>query len=401
MSVVSIVKLADGDVKRTVRRALRLCGVLESLHWEGATVLVKPNACAPVASGSGIVTDVRVVEAVTEIVLERNPARVVIGDGSSVGYVFPDNQDSMSCLRVAGYADVSERLDVELIDLNRDIMVQVHAPDAFVMDSFSVAKTVLDADIVIDLPVIKTHLRTGITCGLKNMKGVLPGDEKKLPHRLGLDRAIVDLNRAVKPTLTVVDAIMGAQGSWGVVGEPDGVPLESIIAGSDVVAVDAVSAAVAGFDPQEILHVKLAAEANLGVADLSRIEIKGERIESVRRPFIPFLQAARELFGGATVIEKSACTGCMGECVSAFIYLNKAGFSHRLPELKLIMGMPDEVPLAQETPVIVGRCSKEHQHLGVFVAGCPPHGISITKGICEALGIDWDGVHRTVVELHG
>ena len=136
----------------------------------------------------------------------------------------------------------------------------------------------------------------------------------------------------------MVDGTIGLQGTH--TEETDRVNLGLIIAGSDAVAVDAVSAAVAGFDPNEILHVQLAAEAGLGTADLNRIEVRGETIEEIRHPFVPYVDAIDHLFGGAKLIEKDTCTGCMGELVSTLIYLKQAGFEDRLPDLTLVIGTP-------------------------------------------------------------
>jgi uncharacterized protein (DUF362 family) len=401
MAVVSIVGVRHEDVEGAVREAVSLTNSFETVAWEGVKVLLKPNVALPARIGTGIVTDARVVEAVTKIVLERDPKRVVIGEGSGVGYDFPIRLDSIHCMEVAGVAEVARKLGVELVDLNQDERVEVKAPDAFVMDRFAIAKTVAEADVIISLPVIKTHIRTGITCGLKNMKGVLPGDEKKRTHKLGLDRGIVDLNRVTKPTFTVVDGIIGVQGAWGSESDGiDGVPLGLIIAGSDVVAVDAVCATIAGFDVGGILHIQGAAEANLGVCDMGLIEVRGERIDSVRHPFIPFLEGAKHLYGGAKIIEKDTCTGCVGESVSTFIYLNRAGFHNKLRELTIIMGTPEGIPPLGGKPVIIGRCAKEYRHLGVFVPGCPPHGMKINDAVCQALEVDKKTVQRAIFELH-
>jgi uncharacterized protein (DUF362 family) len=398
MPVVSIVQVEGERVEEAVRRATELAGGFPSRIAPGSTVLVKPNVVSPSPSGSGKVTDARVTEAVTRMVLERDPGRVIIGEGSSVGYDFPGRRDTMHCLEVSGTADVARRLGVEIIDLNRDERIEVRVKDAFVMDTFAVAKTAWEADAIVCLPVIKTHVRTGITCGLKNMKGVLPGDEKKRTHRLGLDRAIVDLNRVMKPAFTIVDAIVGMEGTHTY--PDDCVPLGRILAGEDVVAVDAVCAAITGFNVDHILHVKLATEARLGIAYLGEIQVRGERIAEVSKRFVPYQEAARDRFGAATIIENNACTGCMGEMVSTFIYLNRAGFGNRLADLTLILGTPDSVPSASETPVIVGRCARPYRDLGVFVPGCPPHGFEITDAACEALGIDNKVVHRAITELH-
>jgi len=398
VSVVSIVKLRGESVEDAIREAVAVTDSFESAIRSGATVLIKPNLVGPSRSGSGSVTDARVTEAVTRLVLERNPKRVIIGEGAGVGYDFPGRRDTMTCMEASGTSAVAERLGVELVDLNRDERVKVSAPDAYVMDTFSVARTAWEADVIVCLPVMKTHVRTGITCGLKNMKGVLPGDEKRRTHQRGLDRGIVDLNRLMKPGFTIVDGLAGMQGTH--TDQADRVPLGIIIAGSDVVAVDAVCGAVMGFDTDQILHVNLAAEANLGVASLGEIEVRGERIGDVRHPFVTYQQAAQDRFGGATIIEKNTCTGCMGEIVSTFVYLSKAGFHDRLTDLTLIMGTPDRVPSLRGTPVVIGKCAREFQHLGVFVPGCPPHGIKITDAACEALKIDKNIVHRAIENLH-
>ena len=401
MSVVSIVRLRNGDVEAAVRKAVSLTDGFEGVAWKGAKVLIKPNTVLPVKTGTGIVTDVRIVEAVTKLVLERHPKRVIVGEGSSVGYDFRETYNSMYCMETAGVTEVAERLGVEVVDLNSDEHVEVSVPDAFVMERFAIAKTALESDVIISLPVIKTHIRTGITCGLKNMKGVLPGDEKKRTHKLGLDKGIVDLNRVARPTFTIVDGIVGVQGAWGSQAEAaDRVALGLIFAGSDVVAVDAVCAAATGFDVRDILHVQLAGEANLGICDMDLIEVRGESIDDVKHPFMPFLQAAKDLFGGAKVIEKNSCTGCMGESVSTFIYLNKAGFHEKLPDLTLIMGAPEEIPPLKEKPVVIGRCAKEYRDQGIFVPGCPPHGMKITDAVCQTLEIDQKVVHRAIAELH-
>jgi len=398
MSVVSIVDVEEDRVGDAVGRATELAGGLASRILSGATVLIKPNLVMPSPSRSGIVTDARVTEAVTTMVLDLRPGRVVIGEGSSVGYDFPGRVDSTHCMEVSGTAAVARRLGVEVVDLNRDEQVEVRVEGAFVMETFGVARTAWEADAIVCLPVMKTHVRTGITCGLKNMKGVLPGDEKKRTHRCGLDRAIVDLNRAMKPTFTVVDGIAGMEGTNTY--PEDRVHLGKVFAGADVVAVDAVCAAVMGFDLERILHVKLAGEEGLGIADLGEIDVRGEGIAEVSRRFVPYQEAARDRFGESTIIERNACTGCMGEMVSTFIYLNRAGFGDRIGDLTMILGTPEGVSAVRGTPVVIGRCARAYRDLGVFVPGCPPHGMEITDGACEALGIDGDVVRKAVEELH-
>ena len=167
-----------------------------------------------------------------------------------------------------------------------------------------------------------------------------------------------------------------------------------------MVAVDAACAAAAGFDVDQILHVKVAGEEGLGVADLESIEVCGESLESARHPFVPHQAAARAQFGDATIVEKDTCTGCMAEMLSTFIYLNRAGFGDRLEDLTLVLGTPDEVPSTDRATVIIGKCARAFRDRGLYVPGCPPHGFEITDAACQALDIGKEIVHRTIEELH-
>lgn len=397
MSPVSIIKVEEGNVLSAVRQAAALVHGFDSIQ-PGMTVLIKPNLVKPSPSGAGVTTDARITDAVVQLVLERHPGTVIIGEGSSIGYDIVGKVDSLTCFEATGTADVARKYGLPMVDLNRDEVVEVHAEDAFVMPTFGVAKTAYEADILIDLPVIKTHGRTGITCAMKNMKGVLPGVEKKRTHRMGLDRAIVDLNRVMKPDLVVVDALMGLSGTHT---EPeDRMPFERVLCGLDAVAVDAVATAMMGFEVEEILHVKLAGEAGVGVADLAQIEIRGETIASSARRAIRYADAAKKHFGEVTLIEQATCTGCWGEMESAILYLNRAGYNDRLKDLTMILGMPDELPPLENTPLVVGKCPMQYRNLGVYVPGCPPHGIKIVDGMCEVLGIDKDEIHAVIEQMH-
>ena len=157
MSVVSIVRCETEAVETAVREAVKLAGGFDSFDWKNSRVLIKPNTVNPSRSGSGIVTDSRVVEAVAKLVLEKNPRSAIIGEGSSVGYDFPGREDSIHCMKIAGVMEVAERLGLAVVDLNQDEQIAVEPAEAYVMKTFSVARTALESDIIISLPVIKTH----------------------------------------------------------------------------------------------------------------------------------------------------------------------------------------------------------------------------------------------------
>lgn len=385
---VSIVSADKIGVEAAVRKAIELAGGLPDLITPGSKVLVKPNLMRPEPSGTGLITDCRVTEAVTRLVLELKPASVVIGDGAGAGYDFSGSTSTEEAFRVSGHADVARRLGVELCNLNRDQWEEVTVSNPYVMDKVKIARTVLESDVVISLPVVKTHLRTIITLSLKNTKGVLPGNEKRKTHALGLDKAIADLNSVAKPSYVVVDALAGMQGLWEY--PQDRIELGLILAGREPCAVDTVGTCLMGFNPSQIMHLQYFAARQRQKADLDHVEIVGESLEAHRKSFYPAYAVLRSRYPGVRVIEgESACSGCYGELMGALTAMKAFADSAALEELTVILGnpSPDKVAAAAKT-VVLGKCARKFAHLGTFARGCPPMGEDIIQAICKTTGSD-------------
>jgi NAD-dependent dihydropyrimidine dehydrogenase PreA subunit len=119
---------------------------------------------------------------------------------------------------------------------------------------------------------------------MKNLKGFIPGKQKHLTHLVGLDPAIVDLNKLIRSDLIVVDGIVGMEGMMGPTwGSP--VNLGLIIPGDNVVATDAVCCTLMGINLKEVKHLTLASKFGLGSIDLNKIELLGESLDKVSRKF--------------------------------------------------------------------------------------------------------------------
>ena len=394
--IVSIVKVRE-DVEVAVRKAISLAGGLDKIVTSKSKVLVKPNIGLCDRSGTGKITDARVTQAVTQTVLEKRPQYVFIGEGSGVGYDFPDLQDTMKALEQSGTKEVAEKLGVPVVDLNTDHHRELEIPDPLVMKSVKVAQTVLDSDVIISIPVMKTHIRSAVTLSLKNMKGVMPGAEKKKTHRLGLELAIVDLISIVKPHFAVVDGLMGMEGLWEY--PDDCVSLGLVGAGRDPVAVDSVFAQIMGVWPMDIMHLVYAQRKGLGVCDPERIKTFGLPIPEVRRSFRPALEVLRNRYPGLTIKAEKACTGCTGELVSTLIYIREANQLDRLRDLTVIIGEPPEQWRGEKT-VVVGNCALKLKERHPFVPGCPPAVDAITERVCEVCEIDAQLVFKKRDELH-
>jgi uncharacterized protein (DUF362 family) len=399
MVSVSIVRRQNNDTEEAVRTAVKMAGGLSSIITPHSQVLVKPNLVTPIESGTGVITDCHVTEAVLRLALECGPERVVIGEGSGYGYdAIGARADTWDAFRRSGTQEVAERLGIECVDLNRDTSVSVEVPNYYVMDRVLIAKTVVESDVIISVPVLKTHRRTIVTLSLKNMKGVMPGREKRKTHQLGLERAIVDLNHVVNPHFTIVDGLVGLGGLWE--GE-DAAHMNLILAGQDPVAVDAVGARVMGFDPTRILMLDLAAEKGLGVIDSDAITINGEHIVSVAKRFIDPQTVFAKRYPGVVLIDEKACSACEGELQSPLFYIREAGCAENLNGLTIVMGIQDQEPPRAEKLLVMGRCARPHQDRGTFIPGCPPRGWGLTDAICATCNIDRRQVIAAIELIHG
>lgn len=267
---VAIVKT---DRAEDVRRAVELLGGMGSFVDEGERVIVKPNICSARESDSGAVTDPEIVAEVCRMVAECGADPVV---AESPIYPFKSSR----VFQRAGYGDFEARYGFPMVDIDSAESLEVTVPDGRAIDHSTICRLVLTCDKLINVPVLKTHLQTVVTLGLKNLKGVVVGEQKHVIHLNGLDEGIVDLNTVVKSDLTIIDGIIGME---GVGGPTNGRAVEMgvIVAGDNVVEVDSTGVRIMGGEPEEVEHVRLAAERGLGL--LEGFEMSGDYIGSVSR----------------------------------------------------------------------------------------------------------------------
>jgi len=389
---VAISKVEKGDIEAAVRQAVSLAGGLEEIIKETSMVLIKPNLGKPSPPGSGVLTNAQVIEAVTKIVLELDPRSIIIGDGAIAGYDFPGS-NTEEVFEASGTSEVARRLGVELRNLNRDTFEEVTIRQPNVMDKVRIARTALESDVIISVPVLKSHIRTHVTLSLKNMKGVMPGAEKRKSHQLGLDLAIVDLNSVVRPGYAVIDATMGMEGLWQYPQDMREVGL--VIAGRDALAVDIVGTSLMGIDPNQVMHLNYLAQKEGTTVDLEQIEIAGEPLHKHRQHFKTGFQAFEERFPGIHIIQgDSACSGCTNELVSAIIYMKEAGYGKGLEDLAVIIGSPSG-PKVTGKVAVLGKCAKDFKDLGHYAAGCPPKEQDMISALCGACAADYKHVIAT------
>jgi len=280
---VSIIRVKDEDVHKSVQEAVNLAGGLGGIVSDDDTVLIKPNAKNTTPQGLGVNTDLRVVEATLNIVQSLGAGKVIIAEGAA----YPSGDwDTLAAFKTAGITELAQRENVEICDLNTATPTVLEITDGIVLKTFTTGKIILDADVIVNLPVIKTHRQTLASICLKNLAvGIARKWEKKALHKAGIDESIVDIYANLRSDFNVVDAIVGVEGEGPNVPEGKPRPLGLILAGSDGLAVDAVGCKIMGIDPQEVPHLRLAAERGLGTIDMEEIDTVGEPLDRVATQF--------------------------------------------------------------------------------------------------------------------
>jgi uncharacterized protein (DUF362 family) len=362
------------QIRQAVQQSLDLIGGIRDIVKPRDLVLINPSWVAPpVERQAGCITIPEVTRAVADIIRDIG-ARAVIAESSAVGV------DSEKVIEQSGYLQLRD-LGYEVIDL-KSLKTTVDLPveNARVFENIQTWDLVQQADVIISVPKLKTHDQTEMTCSIKKLKGLLTDQNKKAMHRQGLFEGVIDLLAAVKPSLAVVDAIICQEGAGPVFGKP--VEMNLVLAGKDLVAVDAVSARLIGYHPRETLLTVNAADRGLGVMNPEQIEVVGEKLENVQRRFLRSIEDEPVTMEGFELIHGEAtCTGCRNTVMSALIDMRNADQLMYLPGITVLTGdapMPDGV--AGEDVVTVGLCMKGNQAVR-HVKGCPPNNYLVVKAI--------------------
>ena len=381
MSIVSIVKVGSDDehsIRNAVREAVDYIGGIDDLVKFDDTVIIKPNLVA-VPSGrlTGAVTRWEVCKAVADMVRELG-AKPVIAESSAAGV------DTEKVIVATDYTRLRDQ-GYEVIDLKKTTAVTMQVPGGGkVFNDMETWELVQKADVVISVPVLKTHDQTEATLSLKNIKGLINDAQKKEFHRYGVLEGVVDMITAFKPKLTIIDGTWGQEGFGPIFGSP--VKMGLIIASKDLVAADAVAGRIIGYDPKEVPITVRAAARGLGEMDLGKIEIKGVPIKDVEKRFVRACETKIEgLPPFELLLDEGACTGCRNTVLSAIMDMKSQNLEGSLKGKCIICGPMDEsrIPchIPKENVILVGICTKHLEERGTFVQGCPPNNIYVVQGI--------------------
>ena len=363
------------EVKAAIQEGIEAIGVIREILEGKDTILVKPNM---VINSDKATTNPVVVEAVVALLVEHGAKRVILGEAG--------NQNMEEAFDATGMDDIAQEYGIELADLNRSEQKKIRISPFLIYEEMPVAIEAAESDLIINVPVMKTHGQAMISVAMKNLKGVLSSQMKKEFHQNGLFESIVDLNRSLPEQLIIVDTTRAMEGDgpfWG-----DTLPINRVIVAQDSLAADVVCARIMGFELDEVHTIRLAREAGLGVDDPVIVGASIEEVtRSIGRPFHRPQDNVIQLPGINVMFGEKSCSGCRLTICSILELLKQQDkaflqeIEDRGCELDFYIG--DVIPrLSRDGCLVIslGNCAiKEAERDGltegdshIFVRGCPP-----------------------------
>jgi len=269
-----------GELVATIRDGLLACE-FDPQQVRGKRVLLKPNLVEPSRQAPHMTTHPAVIQAAAEV-FRGWQAEVSVGEGP--GHV----RDTEQALLDSGVYEALTDSRLIFEDLNyQEIRAVMNTGRSCKLAEFYFPRAVIEADLIVSLPKLKTHHWMGMTGAMKNLYGVIPGIKygwpKNVLHFNGIPETVFDINASVGRTLTIVDGIDCMEGDGPILGTRKHMGL--IIVGQNLTAVDATLARLMDIMPERIPYLALAA-GRLGPVDDQHIVQRGEAWEPLTEPFL-------------------------------------------------------------------------------------------------------------------
>jgi uncharacterized protein (DUF362 family) len=213
------------EPRESVKKAVEQLGGIRHFVKDGDKVLIKVNICGGVPDRKGTFTSTEVVDALVDLVRAEGGVPTIADSDMIWTRFWPAATDS-------GWKEWAEKKGVRLVNLADTEIAKFDFGKDSVVGVDYVSKEAIDADVIISVPVMKTHLLTAVTLGMKNMYGTLPEINKAKYHRKDIEQVIYWINRAFAPNLTVSDGTIGGEGIGPLSCED--VDFETVVASNDV-----------------------------------------------------------------------------------------------------------------------------------------------------------------------
>jgi uncharacterized protein (DUF362 family) len=353
----------------------------------GSTVVVKPNLVRPgPAYGPAVNTDPRVVAAVCATVRDAGASEIIVGDDPGWGLT------SSEAYAAWGHQSLIEDFGGSLVPFDALNRFEVEVRTNRLLRRVSLPGVFRDAEVVVNVPKMKTHMLTKVSLGLKNLHGLIPDAERLLYHRGDVEIKLVDILSACTPHITVIDGIWALEGQAPLYGKPIST-MNTLVTGSNPVAVDTVGASIMGFDPFELGVLREASHRRLGPSLLEEIHLLGTPLREAFRPFRRALLSSIGVYERIDVIEGAADPGALNALRHALDRLSLEGQLAEIESLTILVGRFDqdrppriatqEVWLFGDSALCI-RDIVAANHCVFEVPGDPPHIFDLYEAFLSA-----------------
>jgi uncharacterized protein (DUF362 family) len=359
---------------------------LESVR--GKRVLLKPNAGRMARSGQGITTHAEVVAAAIDA-FQQAGAQVAVGDSPITGVKAPE------ALEATGITAVAQKRNCPVLDMDKRPSVERDIPNAHVLHKLKLCPDVLDFDVIVSIPVMKMHMHTDVTLSVKNMKGCLWRRFKVQLHMLppieGSDEkpinvALADMASVLIPQLAIIDGTVGMEGLGPAAGQPKA--LDCVVVSADAFAADAVACRLMGTRAEDVPHLRMGAERQLGVIDLDQIIITPEHWQDWADDFARPPQNLSIEFPNVTVKDNNSCSACQSTLLLFLREFADRIFDYLPDQDRLDFAIGKGHTELPEKTLCVGNCTARFKQNNPYVPGCPPVASEILKKLTGRTTLD-------------
>ena len=337
------------DYKEMTKKILQEAVLEERIPSKKSRIGIKPNLVSPSEASWGATTHPEIVAGIIEYLQERGFCNLVMLEGSWVGDKTGD------AVEVCGYGRLSKKYGVEFLDMQKDTSVACACAGM----ELKLCSQVKNLDFLINVPVMKGHCQTKVTCALKNMKGLIPNPEKRRFHALGLHKPIAHLAAGIRQDFIVVDNICG---DWDFEDGGNPVEMDRIMAAADPVLCDAYVCHLMGYEISEVPYIQMAEELGAGCADWKKAEFR-ELNAPVKEVILPKNRKVVQLQDAVEEVE--SCSACYGYLIPALSQLKEEGLLSQLKE-KICIGQGYR---GKTGKLGIGQCTCRFQW---SLKGCPP-----------------------------
>lgn len=351
------------DYKLITMNLLEKVNLQERIPSKESRIGIKPNLVSPSEASWGATTHPEVVAGIIGYLQKYGFENLVMLEGSWVG------DRTSEAMAVCGYDKLSEETGVPFIDTQKDKTETCNCNGM----ELDICRSALNLDFLINVPVMKGHCQTKITCALKNMKGLIPNREKRHFHTLGLHKPIAHLNTRLHQDFIVVDNICG---DWDFEDGGNPVVMNRVMAVADPVLCDAYVCDLMGYTVDEVPYVRMAEQMGVGSADLNKLKVISLN-QSETEIKIPETKKILELKDAVEEVE--SCSACYGYLIPVLDKLKEEGLFDKLQD-KICIGQGYR---GQSGKLGVGNCTRNFEYC---VKGCPPTETEIYEFLKRYLG---------------